>query len=403
MDRSDSVFLEKLLSGLTGDESRSLSSLFNDVRGTPKADLHFHLAGSIRPRTLLDLAMSDGEPIDWSMANSILQAEEDIGAVVRRGGLQKVKELLEYRENPGSLQGYLNRYSIAQTVLASSRAVRRVAYEAAESAYADGVRKIEIRFNPIRLDGNILPVEMARAVSEGLLEAERNFPGLKTGLIVCVNKMFSRDEVAEIVEMTVDMVKHGGLDGRIVAVDTSGPEIGFEPEKFAGPFRLARERGGLGVVCHAGEDFLAIEDGLEAIEKAVTLLGARRIGHGLAAGLKLETLLGTADGNGNVYSKDRLECVGKKQDEVLHRMADSDVCVEVCPSSNMHTGKVANIGKHPIEQFLRSGVPVAICTDNTTISHTKLSWEHLRIAKAFGYGFDTISGIIDTCNAYSYV
>jgi len=235
MYRSDSVFLEKLLSGLTGDESRSLSSLFNDVRGAPKADLHFHLAGSIRPRTLLDLTVSDGEPIDWSMANSILQAEEDIGAVIRSGGLQKVKELLEYRENPGSLQGYLDRYSIAQTVLASPRAVRRVAYEAAESAYADGVRKLEVRFNPIRLDGNILPVEMARAVSEGLLEAERNFPGLKTGLIVCVNKMFSRDEVAEIVEMTVDMVKRGGLDGRIVAVDTSGPEIGFEPEKFAGP------------------------------------------------------------------------------------------------------------------------------------------------------------------------
>jgi len=142
---------------------------------------------------------------------------------------------------------------------------------------------------------------------------------------------------------------------------------------------------------------------LEAIEKAVILLGARRIGHGLAAGLKRETLLGTADGNGIVYSKDRLERVGEKQGEVLHRMADSDVCVEVCPSSNTHTGKVTDIGKHPIEQFLRSGVPVAICTDNTTISHTKLSWEHLRIAKAFGYGFDAISGIIDTGNAYSYV
>ena len=403
MDHSDTVFMGKLHSGLSTEEARRFSGLFDEVRRKPKADLHFHLAGSMRPETLLDLATDDDEPLDWSLANEILNAEVDIGATIREGGLAKARELLEYRQNPGSLQAYLNLYSIPQTALASSRVVRRVAYEAAESAYADGVRKLEVRFNPIRLDGNILPLDMARAVSDGLLQAERNLPGLRTGLIVCVNKMFSRDEVAEVVEMTVDMVKHGGLDGRIVAIDTSGPEIGFEPEKFAGPFRQAREKGGLGIVCHAGEDFLAIEDGLEAIEKAVTLLSAKRIGHGLAAGLQTDTLLGKADGNGNIYSKERLECVGRRQNEVLSLLVDSEVAIEVCPSSNLHTGKVDDIGNHPIERFVQSCIPVAICTDNIGISHTRLSWEHLRIARAFGYDLDTISTIIETGNAYSFV
>ena len=70
--------------------------------------------------------------------------------------------------------------------------------------------------------------------------------------------------------------------------------------------------------------------------------------------------------------------------------------MEVCPSSNLHTGNVATLEEHPLRRFLADGVPVAICTDNRWISHTKLSWEIVRMARALALDESAIRRVVSS-------
>jgi adenosine deaminase len=129
----------------------------------------------------------------------------------------------------------------------------------------------------------------------------------------------------------------------VIGFDLAGAERGNPPSLFREAYEIAR-RGGLGMTVHAGED-----EGPDRIREAVDLLGADRIGHGCSA------------------IRDRA---------LLRRLARDRILVECCITSNFQTGAVRAGEVHPIFTFLEHGIPVAVCTDNTTVSGTDQTQEN---------------------------
>jgi adenosine deaminase len=154
----------------------------------------------------------------------------------------------------------------------------------------------------------------------------------------------------------------------VVGFDIAGAERGNPPRLFRDSFDLAR-KGGLGLTAHAGED-----EGPEAVWHAVDILGCKRIGHG---------------------------CSAVRDKTLLRRLARDQVLVECCPTSNYQTGAVKGGEPHPVHAFLEHGVPVAICTDNTTVSNTDQCRENALLIPHLS--LDEIAGIHDRARAHSFI
>jgi len=150
-----------------------------------------------------------------------------------------------------------------------------------------------------------------------------------------IAKIIARQAVAE--------AQHLHRRSGVVGFDLAGAERGNPPSLFREAYDIAR-RGGLGLTVHAGED-----EGPRRIWEAIDDLGADRIGHGCAA------------------VRDRT---------LLKRLARDRILVECCITSNFQTNAVGRGEPHPIFEFLEKGVPVAVCTDNTTVSGTDQTREN---------------------------
>jgi len=154
----------------------------------------------------------------------------------------------------------------------------------------------------------------------------------------------------------------------VVGFDIAGAERGNPPILFREAFEIAR-RGRLGLTAHAGED-----EGPWAIWQALDELGCQRIGHG---------------------------CSAVQDEALMKRLARDQVVVECCITSNYQTRAVQPGQPHPIRQFLDAGVPVAICTDNTTVSNTNIE---LECRKAGGFiGEDSVREVLAATSAHSFI
>jgi adenosine deaminase len=390
MNDGDRVFLRKLCAGMAPPEKARWRRVFDAVASMPKADLHCHLAGSMRPSTLKDLARTV-PALDWSYCDAGFG--RPVARLISEGTMGEVTRLLEYRKSRGSLSDYMLAYSLPKTVLATEQALERVLFEVCEDAWLEGVRYLEIRFNPRMLTGSIKIRPYIRALARGLDSARERYPDLEAVLLLSLVKDYDSAVVEDIVRETLEENARGAVGGRVAGVDSAGNEIGFSAARHARAFEMARGAG-LAVVCHAGEAFDAVEDGIAMIEDAIALLGARRIGHGLAAGLGAAGLVGTADARGGRYTAARVKKIEERQRALRKMLREENIPVEVCPSSNLHTGNLGSLAEHPIRVFLAEGVPVAICTDNRWISHTKLSWEVVRTARALGLELPQVEALV---------
>jgi adenosine deaminase len=134
----------------------------------------------------------------------------------------------------------------------------------------------------------------------------------------------------------------------VIGFDVAGAERGNPPRLFKEAYTIARI-GGLGATIHAGED-----EGPLAIWQAIDELGVTRIGHG---------------------------CSAVQDKALLRRLARDKILIECCITSNYQTGAVKHGRPHPIFTFLEHGIPVAICTDNTTVSGTDQNRENQRLVQ----------------------
>lgn len=303
-------------------------------KALPKALLHEHLDGGLRPQTLLELCDARGLETPARSA-------------------QALGDWMHANADSGSLERYLRGFSLTVAAMASPAACERVAFEAAEDARLDGCVLAEFRMAPLLLETHGMAGE---AVVEALLSGLRR-SALPCGLIVCAMRTDSPQQTLRSAELA-ERYKDDG----VIGFDLAGAERGYPPAAHAQAF--ARARGaGLGLTCHAGE----ADVGSRVLEAAA--LGATRIGHGVNI-MRGATPAQTAEW------VDQARALG------LH--------FEVCPSSNVHTGAAESLASHPIRAMLDAGLFVSGSTDNRLMSGVTLSSELQALHEHQGLSLDQL-------------
>lgn len=402
-DNSDKKFIDKLLLNVKSSDKPGWLKLFKKIKLTVKSELHLHIGGSMRPLTLKELTIQKVNT-NFSVSNHLFGRDIE-KEIIETNDLEHLTKLVEYRPSNGSLREYLKTYSLPMAVINSEEGFERTSYEAAVDNYVDGIRHLELRVKPIKNKGfdKITFIQIISSIVKGFKRAMRELDGLKCSIILTIAKNHSDREYLGFFSYLLNLKKERpDLWNFITGLDSSGKEEGFNPKEFEKLSLLAIDNG-LKITCHAGESFNSLEEGINLINYAVDFYKAKRIGHGLAAAIPPELFLNKPDNYGKIYSPDRVKCLRDLQGNLLQKLSRKKILIESCPSSNIQTSAyLTEMSKHPLKRFLDNNVPVSICTDNTRISHTKLSWEIIKIIKALDLNVDDVEKMIDNSNKYNW-
>ncbi|QLY32014.1 adenosine deaminase [Nocardia huaxiensis] len=328
---------------MTGPTPLTLAS----IRQAPKAVLHDHLDGGLRPATVLELARDCG--YDQLPADDA----ETLGRWFRDAA------------NSGSLERYLETFAHTVAVMQTPEGLRRVARECAEDLAADGVVYAEVRFAPEQhLEAGLDLDEVVEHTLAGFREGEAlaaaaGTPIRMTCLLTAMRHAARSREIAELAVRWRDK----GVGG----FDIAGAEAGFPPSRHLDAFEYMRGNSAH-ITIHAGEAF-----GLPSIHEAIAFCGCDRLGHGVRI---TDDITDSAD--------------GPKLGRVANYVRDQRIPLELCPSSNVQTGAVPSLDKHPFDLLARLRFRVTVNTDNRLMSDTSMSEEMHKLVETFGYGWSDL-------------
>ncbi len=313
--------------------SESTAVLADVLRRMPKAELHCHLDGSLRPSTLLELSQRRGLTLPATSAAELARH-------------MRV-------DDAHNLDEYLARFEITLAVMEDARSLERIAHELVLDAGLDGVRYIEVRFCPtLHVRGGLTLDDVMSAVLTGFARGEREC-GTVARVIVSALRSFPWPHAMEMAELAVAFKDRG-----VVAFDLAGGEFGNPARAHAKAFDYARAND-LAVTVHAGEG-----DGPSSIREAVHRCATDRIGHGT-----------------------RL-----REDPVLEAyVIDRQIPLEVCPTSNVQTRVTSTFAEHPLARYRSLGAVVTINTDNRLMSGVSLTDEYLGCAEHLGFGLSALA------------
>ncbi len=314
------------------------------VQRAPKALLHDHLDGGLRPETIVDLAA------EYGYGGLPTTDPNDLAVWIRRGADRK------------SLELYLETFVHTVGVLQERDAIIRVAAECAEDLAADGVVYAEVRYAPeLSTERKLTLDEVIEANIEGFrIGSERAAAaGHPIAMKILVTAMRQAARSVEVAEAAIRW-----RDAGVVGFDIAGPEAGYRPTRHLEAFDRIRHEN-FHITIHAGESF-----GLPSIWEALQFCGAERLGHGTRI---VDDI--TVEPDGTVR---------------LGRLAafvrDRRVPLEMCPTSNVHSGAVGSVSEHPIDLLRRLRFRVTLNTDNRLMSGVSLSSEFAALDAAFGIG-----------------
>jgi adenosine deaminase len=265
---------------------------------------------------------------------------------------------------------YLETFEHTVAVMQTRDSLVRVARECAEDLAADGVVYAEVRFAPeLHLRQGLTLDEVVEATLEGFDEGMRAAGGAITIGTLCtaIRTAARSSEIAELA------LRHRA--GGVVGFDIAGAEAGFPPSRHLDAFEAIR-RGNGHITIHAGEAF-----GLPSIWEAIQFCGAERLGHGVRI---VDDIVDRGDGTFELGA-------------LANFVRDRRIPLEMCPSSNVHTGAAPSIAEHPIGQLLELRFRVTVNTDNRLMSNTSMTNEFVSLADAFGLGWDDVEWL--TINA----
>lgn len=318
------------------------------IRQAPKALLHDHLDGGLRPGTVVELADQlgyDGLPTT---------------------DVDELANWFRTQAHSGSLVRYLEPFAHTVGVMQTPEALYRVAREAVEDLSADNVVYAEIRFAPeLHIDRGLSLDQVTESVLAGFVDGEKAAEAEGRPIVVrcLVTAMRHAARSREIAELAIRFRDQG-----VVGFDIAGAEAGYPPSRHLDAFECMRNNNARFTI-HAGEAF-----GLPSIHEAIAFCGADRLGHGVR-------IVDDID----VHADD---------DATLGRLAsllrDKRIPLELCPSSNVQTGAVPSIAEHPFALLARLRFRVTVNTDNRLMSDTTMSQEMLRLVEAFGYGWSDL-------------
>jgi adenosine deaminase len=320
------------------------------IRLAPKVLLHDHLDGGLRPATVIELADETGY-LDLPTTDA-----DELAAWMTRGA------------NRRDLVLYLETFAHTVGVMQTPGALARVARECAEDLAADGVVYAEVRFAPeLHLQGGLSLDQVVEAVVHGFREGMREAP-IVIGVLLTAMRTAARS--LEIAELAVRWRSRG-----VVGFDIAGAEAGFPPTRHLDAFEFVR-RENFHLTIHAGEAF-----GLPSIWEALQLCGAERLGHGVRI---VDDVHIAPNGDADLG-------------RVAALVRDRRVPLELCPTSNVHSGAAPSIAEHPIGLLTRLGFRTTVNTDNRLMSATSMSHEMQRLAEDLAFDWDRLQRL--TTNA----
>lgn len=320
----------------------------DNIRQAPKALLHDHLDGGLRPSTVLDLAEQYGY-------RELPVTDADGLATFFRTAAHS-----------GSLVRYLEPFAHTVGVMQNSDALHRVARECVEDLAADNVVYAEVRFAPeLHIDGGLSLDAVVDAVLAGFVDGEKAAASEGRSITVrcLVTAMRHAARSREIAELAIRFRDKG-----VVGFDIAGAEAGYPPTRHLDAFEYMRGNNARFTI-HAGEAF-----GLPSIHEAIAFCGADRLGHGVRI---VDDIVVNDDGDA-------------KLGRLASLLRDKRIPLELCPSSNVQTGAVASIAEHPFALLAKLRFRVTVNTDNRLMSDTTMSQEMLRLVEAFGYGWSDL-------------
>jgi adenosine deaminase len=307
----------------------------NDLyKNLPKVELHRHLEGSLRLKTMLEIARGSGITVPTSTGplSSLVQMQTS---------------------EPYTYQNFLAKFNTLRMFYRSPEVIHRVTREAVEDAANDNVRYFELRFTPVALSrAERFPLgDVMDWVCESADKAGREF-GVRVRLIASVNRHESVELAEQVAWLAADRIGRGML-----GLDLAGNEAEFSAVPFLGVFKEAHQSG-LKLTVHAGE-----WAGATNVHEALETLNAERIGHGVRV---------MEDPNTVALARER------------------DTAFEVCVTSNYQTGVVPSLQEHPVMKMLKAGLNISLGTDDPSISQITLSNEYQRACEDLGMEHKTL-------------
>jgi adenosine deaminase len=298
----------------------------------PLIDLHRHLEGSVRPKTVLALVEQHNLPLPRD--------------------LDALRTQIQVVEPDPDLMTFLAKIDRVVSVFADLDACERVAYECVEDAAQDGLAYLELRFSPLymAMPHSLAPAALVEAVVAGVERGVRTY-GVQTQLIGIMSRTFGPEAVAQELDALLLSRDH------IAALDIAGDEARWAGDLFVDHFKRGRDAG-WHVTVHAGE-----AAGPESVWTAITALGAERLGHAVRA---------------------------IDDPKLLDVLAERGIGIESCLTSNIHTSTVADLLQHPLRAFLQHGVLATINTDDPAISGITLTHEIEVAAPGAGLSLEQI-------------
>jgi adenosine deaminase len=300
----------------------------------PKAELHCHLEGTVRPSTVAELAAKHGRVLS----------------------VDRVEDLYTYE----SLNGFLAIFWFVQELLAGPDEWERAAFESVVDAAPHGLRYREAFFTPTR---HVVAGQDLGGIVAGLtsgLEAAEAQTGVRCMLICDMDRAYGPEAGVALVERLVELRRRGRAD-RVIGLGMDSIELGVEPADYLPAYRLARSMG-LRTTAHAGED-----TGPENIAAVLDALGVERVDHGLS-------VLHDA--------------------ELTKRLAAERIPLDVCPNSNvLIANKVPTLADHPFRRMREEGLLATLNTDDPAMTDLDLGKEYRSVAMALAMSFDDMAAV----------
>ncbi len=295
------------------------------IRRIPKAELHVHVIGAIRPSTLMSIIEQDGIETPYRNEDDIIN-------------------LFRYRD----FGHFIDVYKEVVDYIAHENYFERIAYEMLEDCASCNTRYVEFSFSSRdHVERGLDFRDMVRHLNKGIERAARDFSiesNIRIDLV--------RNSGPEAAMETLDSIRDH--PDNIVGIDLGGSEHKVPPKPFAKVYTKAKEMG-LHLVAHAGE-----AAGPESIWDAITHLGVERIGHGVTA-------------------------IGDPK--LLDYLKEHNIAIEACPVSNVRTGVVESLAKHPIREFYERGLLVSVNSDDPSFFHTDMNNEFIQLNEHLGFSF----------------
>ncbi len=332
------------------------------VEGLPKGELHLHLRGAIPARVLTELLNKHGAEQALAGAPDRVKAAwagwENLRPFLNPGRWSEadVSRLFRYE----SFENFLYTYYFTGFFVRDQQDFSLLISGVLDDLAAQGVVYAEITVSAIEYaeHGLSLP-DLAACLAEGM-----EHPAIRVQWIIDL----VRDVGPGVARQQVEAIAALAFPG-IVGITLGGSEHRYPPAQFADVYALARDHG-LRLTVHAGEA-LGPESVLDAVEK----LRAERIGHGVRAA---------------------------EDPSVMQRLADSDIALEVCPTSNIETGLYPSYDEHPAKTLFDAAIPVTVNSDDPTFFRTTLADEYAHLHE-LGFGLDDLLQVLRNGFRYSFL